>query len=76
MAGEYKQTSRCEVTVNENESFCADSNNRGFNVIILNPFEKYLMYKYEIFDTYTVDLENTSVRGQVSIENFTIMPCF
>ena len=63
--------------MNGGTSLCKVGNNRGFNVVILNPFGENLMSKYEIFDTYTVDFEDTSVRGQVSIKNnLIIMPCF
>ena len=60
--------SRCDIRVNDGMSLCREANNRGFNVVILSPFGENLMSKYEIFDTYTVDFEDTSVRSQVSIK--------
>ena len=67
-AGEDRKSSRCDIRVNDGNSLCKVGNHRGFNVVILNPFGENLMSKYEIFDTYTVDFEDTSVRSQVSIK--------
>ena len=51
-AGTDQQTQRCSVKVNGGEDWCPETNTRGFNIHVIDPYGKTITYDYGRFDLY------------------------
>ena len=51
-AGTDQQSQRCSVKVNDGEDWCPDSNTRGFNIHVIDPYGEEITHNYERTDLY------------------------